>query len=165
MFFDYRIDILDTVRLFFEDGLSTIRFLLDILYNHYFKDSSQFKKQYNETDQLYLKYLIAKEIFGSIFEYNQFDHDRAPLKYKILACNYTKIKLLKGQNGVDILEKMEKIKIKLDLDDLNKLMDEIVEDGFLNKTKRETSFIIISNQSYYFSMMDCRYMNELLNHW
>ena len=132
---DYRIEILDTVRLSFEDGLNTIRFLLNILYNHYFKDSPQFKKDFDENDQLILKYLVAKEIFGGIPEYVQFDHDTAPLKYKILACNYTKIKLLKGQKDAEILEKLKKIKIEIELDELNKLMDEIVEDGFLNKTR------------------------------
>ena len=71
---DYRIEILDTVRLSFEDGLNTIRFLLNILYNHYFKDSPQFKKDFDENDQLILKYLVAKEIFGGIPEYVQFDH-------------------------------------------------------------------------------------------
>ena len=137
---EYRIEILDTVRLSFEDGLNTIRFLLDMLYNHYFKESPQLKKDFGEKDQLILKYLVAKEIYGSIIEYNQFDNDTAPLKYKILACTYTKIKLLKGQKDAEILEKLKKIKIEIELDELNKLMDEIVEDRFLNKTWRENYF-------------------------
>ncbi|MFX1489125.1 MAG: hypothetical protein ACFFBI_08260 [Promethearchaeota archaeon] len=137
---DYRIEILDIVLLSFEDGLNTIRFLLDVLYNHYFKDSPQLKEDFDENEQLILKYLVAKEIFGSIPKYNQFDHDIVPLKYKILACIYKKIKLLKGQKDAEILEKLKRIKIELEIDELNKIMDEIVEDGFLNKTRRENYF-------------------------
>ena len=136
---DYRIEILDTVCLSCEDGLSIIKSLLDVLYNHYFKDSTQFKKEFNKKDQLILKYIVAKEILGNLIQYNQLDHDTVPLKYNILARNYTMIKL-KGQKDVDILENIKKIKIELDVDDLKKIMDEIVEDGFLNKTRRGRYF-------------------------
>ena len=132
---DYRIEILNTVCLSCEDGLNIIKSLLEVLYNHYFKDSTQFKKDFNEKDQLILKYIVAKDILGNLIQYNQLDHDTVPLKYNILARNYTMIKL-KGQKDVDILENMKKINIELNLDDLKKLMDEIVEDGFLNKTRR-----------------------------
>ena len=132
---DYRIEILETLCLSYEDGFNLIKFLLDVLYNHYFKDSTQFKKDFSKKDQLILKYMVAKEILGNLIEYNQHDHDTVPLKYNILARNYTMIKLKIKEKDVEILESMKKIKIELELDDLKKLLDEIVEDGFLNKTK------------------------------
>ncbi len=136
---NYRIEILDTVRLSFEDGFNSIRFLLDILYNHYFKDSVEFKKNFNEEEQLILKYLTAKEILGNLIQYNQLDHETVPIKYNILARNYMAIQL-KGQKDVDILENIKKIKIKIDLRNLKKILNEIVEDGFLNKTWRGRYF-------------------------
>jgi len=136
---DYRIEVLDTVCLSCEDGLNIIKILLETLYNHYFKESTTFKKDFNEKDQLILKYIVAKEILGNLIQYNQLNHDTVPLKYNILARNYTMIKL-KGQKDVDVLENMKKINIELNLDDLKKIMDEIVEDGFLNKTRRGRYF-------------------------
>jgi hypothetical protein len=132
---DYRIEILDTVRLSFEDGFNTIRTLLNTLYNHYFKNSLEFKNNFNDGDQLILRYLVAKEILGNLIQYNQLDHETVPLKYNILARNYMLIKL-KGQKDIDILENMKKIKIEIDLPELKKILDEIVNDGFFNKTKR-----------------------------
>jgi len=134
---DYRIEILDNIRLSFEEGFNLIKFLLNVLYNHYFKNLREFKQKYSERDQLILKYVVAKEILGNLIEYNKLDHKIIPLKYNILASNYTMIKL-KGLKDVEILEKMKKIKIELDLNNLDKLMDEIVEDGFLNKTRYES---------------------------
>jgi hypothetical protein len=131
---DYRIKVLDTVRLSFEDGFNSIKSLLKTLYNHYFIDSIEFKKDFNDQDQLILKYLVAKEILGNLIQYNQLDHETVPLKFNILARNYTMIKL-KGQKDIDILENMKKVKVEIDLVELKNILDEIVDDGFLNKTR------------------------------
>ncbi|MFW9952465.1 MAG: hypothetical protein ACFFKA_20285 [Candidatus Thorarchaeota archaeon] len=136
---DYRIEILDTVRLSFEDGFNSIRSLLDTLYNHYFKDSIEFKAKFNAEDQISLKYLVAKEILGNLIQYNQLDHATVPLKYNVLARNYMMIKL-KGQKDIDILENMRKINIELDLNSLKQILDEIAEDGFLNKAWKGNYF-------------------------
>ncbi|NHJ23079.1 MAG: hypothetical protein EAX89_00790 [Candidatus Lokiarchaeota archaeon] len=136
---DYRINILDTVRLSFEDGFNSIRSLLNTLYNHYFKDSTEFKRDFNDHDQLILKYLVAKEILGNLIQYNQLDHETVPLKFNILARNYTMIKL-KGQKDIDILENMKKVKIEIELAELKNILDDIVNDGFLNKTRRGRYF-------------------------
>ncbi len=132
---DYRIKILNTVKLTFEDGVNSIKSLLNALYNSYFNDSDIFTSSFTEQDQITLKYLVAKEILGNLIQYNQLDHKTVPLKYNILARSYLLIKF-KGQRDTEILENLKKINIDLKLSKLNKIMKEIISDGFLNKTKK-----------------------------
>ncbi len=132
---DYRIKILNIVKLTFEDGVNSIKSLLNALYNSYFNDSDIFTSSFTEQDQITLKYLVAKEILGNLIQYNQLDHKTVPLKYNILARSYLLIKF-KGQRDTEILENLKKINIDLKLSKLNKIMKEIISDGFLNKTKK-----------------------------
>ncbi|TFG18395.1 MAG: hypothetical protein EU531_00110 [Promethearchaeota archaeon] len=132
---NYRIQILDIIRLSFDDGFHSIKSLLSTLYNHYFNDSSKFTQEFLENDQLELKYFIAKEILGNLFQYNQLEHESVPLKYNILARSYLMIKL-KGQTDKEIKENLKKINLNLTLTELRKLLKEIVDDGFLTKTKK-----------------------------
>ena len=132
---DYRIKILNTVKLSFEDGVHSIKSLLKALYSSYFNDSDIFTSSFTEQDQITLKYLVAKEILGNLIQYNQLDHKTVPLKYNILARTYLLIKF-KGQRDTEILENLKKINIKLKLSKLKKFMEEIISDGFINKTKK-----------------------------
>ncbi len=132
---DYRIKILNTVKLTFEDGVHSIKSLLNALYNSYFNDSDIFTSSFTEQDQITLKYLVAKEILGNLIQYNQLDHESVPLKYNILARSYLLIKL-KGQRDTEILENLKKINIQLNLSKLKKIMEEIISDGLINKTKK-----------------------------
>jgi len=132
---DYRIKVLNTVKLSFEDGVHSIKSLLNALYNSYFNDSDIFISSFTEQDQIILKYLVAKEILGNLIQYNQLDHKSVPLKYNILARTYLLIKF-KGQRDTEILENLKKINIELKLSKLKKIMEEIISDGFINKTKK-----------------------------
>ena len=132
---DYRIKILNIVNLTFEDGVHSIKSLLNALYNSYFNDSDIFTSSFTEQDQITLKYLVAKEILGNLIQYNQLDHESVPLKYNILARTYFLIKF-KGQKDTEILENLKKINIELKLSKLKKIMEEIISDGFINKTKK-----------------------------
>lgn len=132
---DYRIKILNTVKLTFEDGVNSIKSLLNALYNSYFNDSDIFTSSFTKQDQITLKYLVAKEILGNLIQYNQLDHESVPLKYNILARTYLLIKF-KGQRDTEILENLKKINIHLKLSKLKKIMEEIISDGFINKTKK-----------------------------
>jgi hypothetical protein len=130
----YRIEILEKVKLSFDDGFHSIKSLLSTLYNSYLNDSSKFKKDFSEIDQLHLKYFIAKEILGNLFQYNQLDHETVPLKYNILARTY--LMLRHGQTTKEIKEKLNKININIKLTELRKYLNEIIEDGFLKKKKK-----------------------------
>jgi len=132
---EYRIKILNIVKLTFEDGVHSIKSLLNALYSSYFNDSDIFTSSFTEQDQITLKYLVAKEILGNLIQYNQLDHKSVPLKYNILARTYLLIKF-KGQRDTEILENLKKINIKLKLSKLKKIMEEIISDGFINKTKK-----------------------------
>ena len=132
---NYRIQILDTIRLSFDDGFHSIKSLLSTLYNHYLMDSTKFTEEFLENDQLQLKYFIAKEILGNLFQYNQLEHESVPLKYNILARSYLMIKL-KGQTDKEIKENLKKVNLNLTLTELRKSLKEIVDDGFLTKTKK-----------------------------
>lgn len=77
------------------DGFYCIKSILQILYNSYF-ESELFKVDFLQDDQLILKYLVAKKILGDLIQYNKIDHESVPIKYNIIARNYTLIKL-KGQ--------------------------------------------------------------------
>jgi hypothetical protein len=131
---DYRIKALNIVKSSFEDGFHAIKSLLTALYKSYFKDSEVFKTNFNKEDQIILKYFVAKEILGNLIQYNQLDHDTVPLKYNILARNYFIIKF-KDQNTSEILENLKKINIQLRANQLKKVMDKIVSDGFLERKK------------------------------
>ena len=132
---DYRIKTLNTVKLSFEDGVHSIKSLLNALYNSYFNDSDTFTSSFTEQDQIILKYMVAKEILGNLIQYNQLDHKTVPLKYNILARTYFLIKF-KGQKDTEILENLKKINIQLKRSKLKKIMEEIISDGFINKTKK-----------------------------
>lgn len=143
----YRIHILDTIRLSFDDGFHSIKSLLTTLYNHYLKDSSKFKKDFAKTDQLNLKYFIAKEILGNLFQYNQLDHESVPLKYNIIAREYLMFKLRKdeGQSDKKIKEDLKKIKLEITMNELKKHINDIIDDGFLKKIEKvkENKYILV----------------------
>ena len=130
----YRIKALNIVKLSFEDGFNAIKSLLTAFYKSYFQNSSLLQANFNKEDQLVLKYFVAKEILGNLIQYNQLDHETVPLKYNILARNYFIIKF-KEQTISDILENLKKINIEIKTHQLKKVMDKIVSDGFLTKTK------------------------------
>lgn len=132
---EYRIKILNTVKLSFEDGVHSIKSLLNALYHSYFKESYLFTSSFTEQDQITLKYLVAKEILGNLIQYNQLDHKTVPLKYNILARTYLLMKF-KGQRDTEILENLKKINIQLKLPKLKNIMKDIISDGFINKTKK-----------------------------
>jgi len=154
---DYRINVLKNVEQATVDGFYLVKTLLQTIYGSYF-DSELFKQDFSEDDQLILKYLIAKEILGNLIQYNKLDHESVPLKYNIMARNYTLIKL-KGQTNKDILDNMKKLNIKDELlTDVTNIMKEMEAEGIINIEKKENDYLytlkkelIISNEgkNYY----------------
>ena len=132
---DYRIKVLNTIKISFEDGYHTIKSLLTAFYNSYLKDSEIFISNFNEEDRTILKYLVAKEILGNLIQYNQLDHETVPLKYNIFARNYLLIKF-KGQKTTEIRENLKRINIQLKAPQLRTYMHEIALDGFITKRKK-----------------------------
>ncbi|TFG24345.1 MAG: hypothetical protein EU529_04585 [Promethearchaeota archaeon] len=135
---DYRIKILKIVEASQVDGFYAIKSILETIYNLYF-NSDLFKNTFSLIDQKMIEYMTAREILGNLIQYNKMDHETVPLKYNIMARNYLLIKL-KGQVDVDILENMKKLNLDLDLVELDKIMDEIVADGLINKEKQEDKY-------------------------
>ncbi|MFW9823043.1 MAG: hypothetical protein ACFFE4_08920 [Candidatus Thorarchaeota archaeon] len=132
---NYRIDVLKNVENAVVDGFHSIKSLLETLYGIYF-ESNLFKSEFSEEDQLILKYLVAKQILGNLIQYNKMDHESVPIKYNIMARNYTLIKL-KGQKDTEVLDNLKKLNIKdLKLVDLNKIMNEVKSDGIISIKKQ-----------------------------
>ena len=130
---DYRISVLNNVRLAFEDCFHTIKSLLMILYKEFLNESEMLLQNFNEQDQLILKYFIAYKVLGDLIQYNIMDHETIPIKFNLMARNYLMFKL-KGLNDEEILENMKKIKIILSNEELQAVLNEIIADGFLMKS-------------------------------
>jgi len=144
---DYRIECLKTVDQAVIDGFYSIKTLLEALYNSYFKTNA-FKNTYSKGDRLTIKYLIAKEILGNLIQYNKMDHKTVPLRYNIMARNYTTIKLV-GQSDDEILANMNKIfhKNPLSLEKIKEVMKKIADDGIINiEEKDEGSFYTLKKE-------------------
>ena len=144
----YRIRVLKTTKLAFEDCFHSIKTLLKTLYHHFFNDSDLFRESFSEQDQLVLKYFVAFKLLGNLVQYNMMDHETVPLKYNILARNYLMIKL-KGLSETEIKGNMKKIRINLTITDIKKYLNEIEKDGFVKKQKKEKSnhYIIMKELS------------------
>ncbi|MFX1494016.1 MAG: hypothetical protein ACFFBZ_07020, partial [Promethearchaeota archaeon] len=142
---EYRIKILDEVRLSFEDGFHSIKSLLTTLYQLYFNDSKSFKEDYSNHDQLLLKYFVAKKILGDLVQYNQLDHESVPFKYNLIARNYIRIKL-NGLREKEILENLKKVNIDITLPALREVLKEIVKDGIIKRTKRNRLIYYITDK-------------------
>ena len=138
----YRIRVLNTTKLAFDDCFHSIKTLLETLYYHFFNDSDLFKESFSEQDQLVLKYLVAFTLLGNLVQYNMMDHETVPLKYNILARNYLLIKLKeeKGLKGTEIMENMKKIRINLNITDIKEYLNQIEKDGFIQKQKKGNSY-------------------------
>ena len=158
---DYRIKTLNIIKLSFDDGFHSIKSLLRALYNSYFKGSAIFLSNFNKEDQIILKYLVAKEILGNLIQYNQLDHETVPLKYNILARIYYIIKF-KDQTTSEILESLKKINIQLKPNQLKKVMDRIVSDGFFEKTKKGKSLSYSLKQDLELSEVGKKTYNETI---
>jgi len=130
---DYRITVLNSVRLAFEDCFHAIKSLLLVLYKEFLNDSEMLLQNFNEKDQLILKYYIAYKILGDLIQYNIMDHETIPIKFNTMARNYLLFKL-KGLNDEEILENMKKIKIILSNEELQTVLNQIITDGFLTKS-------------------------------
>lgn len=132
---EYRIETLKTVSNAIVDGYYSIKTLLQALYDDYFKSES-FKIKYPHEDQIKIQYIVAKEILGNLIQYNKIDHKTVPLKYNIIARNYTLIKL-KGQNDKSILSNMNKIfNDELDIQRIQSTMKAIEQDGIISIQKK-----------------------------
>ena len=132
---DHRIEILKTIEHAIVDGFYTIKSLLVTLYSVYFKDSEQFKKDFSKNDQIILKYLAAKEILGNLVQYNRMDHESVPLKYNILARNYSMMRL-REIDDAEILKTLTKLNIDfITVEKLREIMKEIENDGFISIKK------------------------------
>ncbi|MFO7795066.1 MAG: hypothetical protein ACQERB_15005 [Promethearchaeati archaeon] len=133
---DYRIKTLEIMSNAVADGYHAIKNLLKALYGEYFS-SKIFKTKYSKEDQTKIKYLVAKEILGNLIQYNKIDHETVPLKYNILARNYTMIKL-KSQKDEEILKNMNKIfNDELDMETIQSKMKEIEKDGIISIEKKD----------------------------
>ena len=142
---DYRIKVLKNVEQATLDGFHSVKTLLQTLYGSYL-DSELFKNDFSEDDQLILKYFIAKEILGNLIQYNKLDHESVPLKYNIIARNYTLVKL-KGQLNIEILDSLKKLNIKeIKLADVNKAMKEIEADGIIHIKKKGKNYFYELNK-------------------
>ena len=132
---DYRIKVLKNVENAVVDGFHSIKSLLQTLYGVYF-DSELFKKDFSKEDQLILKYLTAKQILGNLIQYNRMDHESVPMKYNIMARNYTLIKL-KGQTDTEILDNLKKLNITdIKPADLISIMKEVKLEGIITIKKK-----------------------------
>jgi len=132
---DYRIEVLKNVEQAIVDGFYSIKSILKTFYDQYF-DSELFRKDFSLEDQVILKYLVAKEILGNLIQYNKMDHESVPLKYNIIARNYTLIKL-KGQSDQEILDSLNKLNIEdIDLATLNQIMEEVKAEGIIEIKKK-----------------------------
>ncbi|KKN16165.1 hypothetical protein LCGC14_0978580, partial [marine sediment metagenome] len=158
---DYRIQVLKTVEQAVVDGFYCIKTLLQTLYQSYF-DSELFKKDFSEEDQLILKYLVAKEILGNLIQFNKLDHESVPLKYNIIARNYTLIKM-KGQTDIEILDSLKKLNLReIKVSELNKLMKEIKADGIINITKKDKNYFYELNKELELSNEGSQRYNVIL---
>ncbi len=137
---EYRLKILKTVFNAFIDGFYAVKSLLETFYDEYF-NSKIFKKSYSQEDQLRIKYIVAKEILGNLIQYNRMDHETIPLKYNIIARNYTLLKF-NVKTDEDILKNMNKIfkKTPLSLEKIHSIMEEIQKDGLISIIKENETF-------------------------
>ena len=133
---DYRISVLNNVRLAFEDCFHAIKSLLMVLYKEFLNESEMFLQSFNEQDQLILKYFIAYKVLGDLIQYNIMDHETIPIKFNLMARNYLMFKL-KGLKEEEIMENMKKIKITLSDEELKTLLNQIIIDGFISKSNEK----------------------------
>ena len=158
---EYRIKVLDEVRLSFEDGFHSIKSLLTTLFQLYFNDSKQFKEDFSNHDQLLLKYFVAKKILGDLVQYNQLDHESVPLKYNLIARNYIRIKL-NGLREKEILENLKRVKIDITLPSLRKFLKEIIKDGIIKRTKKKQLIYYITDKELELSETGNKKYNQSL---
>ncbi len=138
---DYRISALKTVEQSLVDGFYSIKKLLNALYGYYF-DSELFKDIFSEEDQIILKYLVAKEILGNLIQYNKMDHETVPLKFNIIARNYSLLKILdQGQEDTEVLDNLKKLNIDMGKPKLNEIMQEIEKDGIITIIKKGKDYV------------------------
>jgi len=157
----YRIKVLKNVEQATVDGFYLVKTLLQTLYDTYF-DSELFKKDFSKDDQLILKYLVAKEILGNLIQYNKLDHESVPLKYNIIARNYTLIKL-KGQSDAEILDNLNKLNIRdLNLADVNNIMKEIESEGIIKIEKQGQNFLYTLIKELELSSEGKKYYSQIL---
>jgi hypothetical protein len=158
---NYRIEVLKNVEQATLDGFHSVKTLLQTLYGSYF-NSVLFTKDFSEQDRLILKYLVAKEILGNLIQYNKLDHESVPIKYNIIARNYTLIKL-KGQMNTEILDSLNKLNIKnVKLSDINNIMKEIELDGIINISKKGNNYFYTLNKELELSKDGKNYYSQVL---
>ncbi|MBN1803243.1 MAG: hypothetical protein JW891_17160, partial [Candidatus Lokiarchaeota archaeon] len=133
---DYRIETLKILERALVDGFYTIKTLLNVLYDNYFNDSEQFLRDFSKQDQIILKYIVAKEILGNLIQYNRLDNESVPLKYNLIARNYSMMKLREITDD-EVLNNMEKLNFKnIDLQKIRSSMEEVERDEIISIESR-----------------------------
>lgn len=138
---EYRINTLKTISDAFVDGYYSIKSLLKALYHNYF-ESEEFKTRYSQKDAIKIQYIVAKEILGNLVQYNKLDHKTVPLKYNIMARNYTILKM-KPKTDTALLKNINKIFTKepLLLSKIHQAMEEVEKDGLILIKKQDDGYI------------------------
>lgn len=138
---EYRIKTLKTVSDAFVDGYYSIKSLLKALYHNYF-ESERFKTRYSQKDAIKIRYIVAKEILGNLVQYNKLDHKTVPLKYNIVARNYTILKM-KPKSDTALCKNINKIFTKepLSLSKIHKTMQKVQKDGIISIKKQDDGYI------------------------
>ncbi|MHA1932052.1 MAG: hypothetical protein ACW96X_05900 [Promethearchaeota archaeon] len=158
---DYRINVLKNVENAIVDGFHSIKSLLETLYGIYF-ESDLFRKEFSEEDQLILKYFAAKQILGNLIQYNKMDHESVPMKYNIMARNYTLIKL-KGQTDIEILDSLKKLNITdVKIPELNNIMKEVKSEGIITIKKKGKNNFFELNKEFELSPEGQKKYNQVL---
>ncbi len=158
---DYRIIVLKNVENAIVDGFHSIKSLLETLYGVYF-DSELFKNDFSEEDQLVLKYLTAQQILGNLIQYNKMDHESVPMKYNIIARNYTLIKL-KGQTDTEVIDSLKKLNITdITIADLKKIMNEVKSEGIITIEKKGSNDFYELNKEFELSSEGKKRYNQVL---
>lgn len=120
------------------EGYKIIKFIIDIIFNKYFKDSELFINTFNETDQLMVRYKTADKLVGSLLQFINEEKGLIDLEYIIIS-KYKSILKIKEISDINIMEKIVKDGYKCTLEQIHEIFNKLVSINLITKREQVNS--------------------------
>ncbi|MHA1822210.1 MAG: hypothetical protein ACTSU2_06985 [Promethearchaeota archaeon] len=126
-----KVKVLENLEACIIDGFYSVHSIFTTLFQKYFNNSALFLQTFNGDDREIVKYMAAEKLTGSLLQYLKEKKDVVPLKLIIVSLNKTLMKL-KGMDDVKIQNKLKKAGFDVNLETIQKIMQELADEGYVS---------------------------------
>ena len=127
-----KIELLTGLETALIDGYYLIKDIVSTIFNNYFHESRQFKRDFSRKDRDPVRFMTAEKFIGSLLQFISSEQGLIEKKYIVVALNKSMMKL-KGLSDEKIIKKLESNGFTISKSELQNIMYELEDHGVIEK--------------------------------